>query len=84
MIDGDDCAALREQRFDCLDRCLLTLTADQRELVVGYYRDEKRQRIDSRRELAAQRGITMNALAIRACRIRSTLETCVDSCCRSR
>ena len=55
----------------------------ERELVVDYYRDARRQRIEGRRDLAARLGITMNALGIRACRIRSALETCVGACCRS-
>jgi hypothetical protein len=57
------------------------LRADQRELVVEYYRDAGRQKIERRREIAERLGITMNALGIRACRIRSTLEACVGSCC---
>ena len=80
----DEAASAHERRLDCLDRCLLTLKPDQRELVVDYYRDAQRQRIDRRRELAAKLGITMNALGIRACRIRGTLEACVDTCCKTR
>jgi DNA-directed RNA polymerase specialized sigma24 family protein len=73
-----------EQRLACLDRCLLTLKSEQRELVIEYYRDAKRQRIDRRRDLAAKLGISMNALGIRACRIRASLESCVNACARSR
>jgi DNA-directed RNA polymerase specialized sigma24 family protein len=73
-----------EHRMDCLDRCLETLKPEQRELVIEYYRDTRRQKIDRRRDLAARLGITMNALAIRACRIRSTLEACVEGCCKER
>src|SRR5580765_2288429 len=60
-----DAASVHERRLDCLDRCLETLKPDQRELVVDYYRDAQRQRIDRRRDLAARLGITMNALGIR-------------------
>jgi DNA-directed RNA polymerase specialized sigma24 family protein len=71
-----------ERRLECLDGCLAQLRPDQRELVVDYYRDAKRRKIERRRALAARLGISLNALAIRACRIRSTLETCVSACCR--
>lgn len=81
--DGDDPASVREQRLQCLDRCLDKLKPEQRELAVEYYRDAKRQRIERRRDLARRLGITTNALGIRACRIRSTLETCVDACCHN-
>jgi len=82
-VDGE-AASARDRRFECLDRCLDKLHPDQRELAVEYYKDAKRQRIDRRKNLAKRLGITMNALGIRACRIRSTLESCVDSCCQQR
>jgi DNA-directed RNA polymerase specialized sigma24 family protein len=77
-------AVLRDRCLQCLDRCLLKLRPEQRELVIEYYRDAKRERIDRRRELANRMGITMNALGIRLCRIRSSLEGCVGACCKRR
>jgi DNA-directed RNA polymerase specialized sigma24 family protein len=74
---------LREKRLTCLDRCLQELKPEQRDLAIEYYRDAKRQRIDRRRGIAARLGITMNALGIRASRIRSALETCMNACCKS-
>jgi DNA-directed RNA polymerase specialized sigma subunit, sigma24 homolog len=68
------------QSMDCLGRCLASLKAADRELIVEYYRDAKRQRIDHRRELARRLGITMNALGIRVCRLRASLEACVAAC----
>jgi DNA-directed RNA polymerase specialized sigma24 family protein len=82
-IEGEQ-ASIREQRLECLDRCLDKLKPEQRDLAVEYYRDAKRLRIDRRRSLASRLGITMNALGIRASRIRGSLESCVDDCCRSR
>src|SRR5262245_29813653 len=80
---GDsDSAVIREQRLECLDQCLEKLKPGQRDLAIEYYRDAKRMRIDRRRELANRLGITMNALGIRASRIRSSLEGCVADCCR--
>ena len=80
----DDGMALTERRLECLDRCLDELKPEQRELVVDYYRDTRRQKIERRREIAKRLGISMNALGIRACRIRSALETCVESCRKER
>jgi RNA polymerase sigma factor (sigma-70 family) len=70
----------REQRLECLDRCLEELRPVQRELVVEYYRDGQREKIERRRELAERLGISMNALAIRVFRLRDTLMTCVETC----
>lgn len=82
-LDMDDAVSRQEQRLECLDRCLQKLKPEQRELAVEYYRDARRQRIDRRREIAARLGISMNALGIRACRIRSALESCMDDCCKA-
>ena len=80
LVASDEAALVREQRLDCLDRCLDTLEPAKRDMVIEYYRDARRQRIDRRRGLAASLGISMNALGIRACRIRDGLMTCVESC----
>jgi DNA-directed RNA polymerase specialized sigma24 family protein len=66
--------------LDCLGRCLDRLKPQDRELIVEYYRDAKRERIDRRRDLARRLGITMNALGIRAWRLRASLEACVCGC----
>jgi DNA-directed RNA polymerase specialized sigma24 family protein len=68
-----------EKRLSCLERCLETLSHADRDLILGYYAREGRN-ADRRRELAASLGLTSNALAIRACRIRDTLERCVRAC----
>ena len=79
-----DESADREARLECLDRCLQELGPQQRALIVDYHRDEGRTGIERRRELAKQMGITMNALGIRACRIRATLEAQMAVCCGAR
>jgi DNA-directed RNA polymerase specialized sigma24 family protein len=75
---------VRERRLQCLERCLDKLKPDQRELIVEYYRDAARDRIQRRRALANKLGISMNALAVRACRIRDALEACVGGCGKER
>lgn len=82
--DADETEAKREQRLDCLDRCLDDLPPPQRSLIVDYYATEGRPRIERRRDLASRLGITMNALAIRAHRIREALLSCVEGCRRER
>lgn len=78
----DEAAARHERRMDCLDRCVEGLPPEQQSLIVDYYRDEKRAKIERRRAQAQRLGITMNALSVRACRIRDALEACVQDCCR--
>lgn len=69
-----------ELRRTCLDRCLQALTEENRNLIIGYYDDEKGRKIERRKRLAARLGIPINALRIRAHRIRMSLEACVREC----
>jgi len=70
----------REVRCSCLDRCLQALPKENRELIIEYYEAEKGGKIERRKRLAARRGIPLNALRIRAHRIRASLEACVREC----
>jgi hypothetical protein len=70
----------REPRYACLDHCLNELPADDRQLALLYHTDDGRAKIDRRRELAKQWGITLNALRIRLCRIHATLKDCISEC----
>ncbi|HMV50178.1 MAG TPA: CotH kinase family protein, partial [Blastocatellia bacterium] len=70
----------KEQDFACLEHCLRQLSAQQRKLVVEYYHESKRAKIDHRRQMADEMGINMNALRIRAHRIRAGLEECLKKC----
>jgi DNA-directed RNA polymerase specialized sigma24 family protein len=65
---------------DCLDRCLAALPEDARQLILDYYQDQRRQKIDRRVRLALQLGLSANALRSRAQRVRDRLERCVRAC----
>jgi DNA-directed RNA polymerase specialized sigma24 family protein len=69
-----------EARRTCLDRCLQVLPEENRDLIIGYYDDERGRKIERRKRLAARFGIPLNALRIRAHRIRVSLEACVREC----
>ena len=75
--EPDDALNTQGKLLDRLDRCLLSLSPDHRQLIVEYYRGELHAKIERRRQLAERLGLTMNALSIRACRIREKLEACV-------
>ena len=68
----------QEREAECLDECLQTLSANQRELILQYYQAEKRSKIDQRRQLAEKLGITPVALRLRVLRLRELLETCLE------
>jgi len=69
-----------DQRLDCLDRCLRQLSPENLRLILEYYQQDKHVRIKARRNLAERLDIPLNALRIRAHRIRLQLEGCVQAC----
>jgi DNA-directed RNA polymerase specialized sigma24 family protein len=70
----------KEARLSCLDDCLDKLSIESRNLILGYYSGEGRAKIDRRIKIAEALGIPLNALRIRAHRIRNTLEECLKEC----
>jgi DNA-directed RNA polymerase specialized sigma24 family protein len=62
-----------EEMYIRLDRCLEKLTTTDRSLILEYYGGEKQQKIVGRKQLADKLGIPLNALRIRAHRIRTHL-----------
>ena len=79
-LEPDRVKENREKLLECLERCLQNLEVDHRDLIIQYYHGDQRTKIENRRKLAARLGLTMNALTIRACRIRDKLEACVSKC----
>ena len=73
-----------EAHHQCLQHCLQTLPAAQRHLILRYYQDERRAKINQRVALAAELSIPLNALRNRAQRIRAKLEECVRGCLRKK
>jgi DNA-directed RNA polymerase specialized sigma24 family protein len=69
-----------EPRLECLDHCLAALSSDSRQLIMDYYQEERRAKIELRQQLAKKLSIPLNALRIRAHRIRASLEKCVTKC----
>ena len=70
----------KEQMLHCLDHCAGKLDYLSRRIISQYYAGKERVKIDNRRALAAELGISINALSIRAYRLRDKLETCVTEC----
>jgi DNA-directed RNA polymerase specialized sigma24 family protein len=70
----------KERMLNCLEQCTGKLEQSSRAIILRYYSGKERIKIENRRTLAQSLGITVNALSIRACRIRDKLEGCVREC----
>ena len=79
-FEADDEKQIKEKMLNCLEQCTSKLETSSRNLIIRYYKGKERVKIENRRALAEELGITINALSIRACRIRDKLEVCVKEC----
>ena len=66
-----------ELRHAWLEHCLKILKPESRDLILRFYYGEKREKIENRKKLAAELGITSRALSLRALHIRQKLFECV-------
>lgn len=72
----------REIQLACLDGCVKRLPAQQLVLITEYHQDQGGAKIARRNQLAKELNIPLNALRIRAYRIRGELENCISDCTR--
>lgn len=78
--DAVDDVEVKEKTHRCLDKCLEKLTANSRRMIERYYAADKQAKIDLRKQLAAECGVTLNTLRLRALRIREKLQACIEQC----
>lgn len=69
-----------EREHRCLERCLSHMPAPERELLLEYYRDEGGIKIEHHKEMARRRGVSLNALRIQLCRLRTRFKECMREC----
>lgn len=67
-------------RQECFNRCLRELPAESQQILLQYYQDEKRSKINNRLSLAERLGVPLNALRNRVQRLRDKLEHCINRC----
>jgi len=73
--DEDD-----QQLVECYKRCLLSLSDENRKLILKYYEEEKGAKIANRKKLADELGVNLAALRSRARHIRERIEECCNTC----
>ncbi|HEV8130588.1 MAG TPA: hypothetical protein VGQ81_05015 [Acidobacteriota bacterium] len=72
----------KERRLECLDHCLNRLPRESLDLIAKYHMAEEGLNKTNRMKLAEALNIPINALRIRASRVRVSIENCVDDCVR--
>lgn len=69
-----------ELRDQCLTRCMETISGKQAEFIIEYYKRDKKRKIELRKKLANELGVSTETLRVRAYRIRTILQKCVLEC----
>jgi DNA-directed RNA polymerase specialized sigma24 family protein len=70
----------KELRLNCLERCLQTLPAEKRQLLLLYFEKEKQAKVDHRKRLAERFGYSLNALRLQIHRLTLNLYDCIVAC----
>ena len=76
-VEEDDS---KERLHECFERCLKELKPGERKLIVRYHDGRGQARINRRKRMAVESGIDLNALRVRARRIRGRLRECIEEC----
>jgi DNA-directed RNA polymerase specialized sigma24 family protein len=79
-IEGEQRRNEQERRLECFEECLRKLPEETRAFIIEYYREEKGLKIGQRKQLATRLNTTLNALRLRASRLRRELGACINSC----
>jgi DNA-directed RNA polymerase specialized sigma24 family protein len=79
-LELDEDGGAKEQTYLCLEKCLDQLAPNSRRMIERYYAEDRQAKIDLRKRIAAEFGISLNILRLRALRIREKLQTCVEQC----
>jgi len=80
LVDHSESRDEEELKDRCLQRCLAELPEDKQTLFLEFNRQEKRAKIEHRKTMANEQGITINALRIKVHRIRQQLKQCMTKC----
>jgi DNA-directed RNA polymerase specialized sigma24 family protein len=70
----------KENTHLCLEKCLDKLTPNSRRMIERYYAADKQAKIDLRKRIATEFGISLGTLRLRALRIREKLQACIEQC----
>jgi DNA-directed RNA polymerase specialized sigma24 family protein len=70
----------KEKTYGCLEKCLNRLAPNSKQMIEQYYAQDKRAKVDLRKRIAVELGISISTLRLRALRIREKLQACIDQC----
>jgi DNA-directed RNA polymerase specialized sigma24 family protein len=76
----EEAANQEKARIGCLRHCLNQLSPENLALIKRYYAEGDLMNKEQRKQMAGELSISVNALRVRAFRIRAEVEECINSC----
>lgn len=65
---------------ECLEKCLGELSAENRELILEYFSENKQAKIDLHKQICEKMKLTQTALRMKIMRIKQKLKICLEEC----
>lgn len=65
---------------ECMDKCLNELSAENKNLLLEYFSEDKQKKIDYRKKLAEKLKLTQTALRMNIVRGKQKLKICLQEC----
>jgi DNA-directed RNA polymerase specialized sigma24 family protein len=73
-------AAEEDFPHECLDKCLATLPPDKRKVLLGYFSEDRSEKIEMRQRISTSLRKTQTALRMQIMRMKQKLTICVKQC----
>ncbi|MEW6125500.1 MAG: sigma-70 family RNA polymerase sigma factor [Acidobacteriota bacterium] len=81
--NDEEYRSYQEKHWECLEHCLNELSNEDRRLIIHYFQDNHRAKIDHRREIADSLNISLNHLRVKIHRLKTELQTCIFGCLKN-
>ena len=65
---------------ECLEKCLNELSAENRELILSYFSENKHAKIDLHKQLSEKMKLTQTALRMKIMLLKQKLKICLQEC----
>jgi len=76
----EEAAAGKERRLECLEKCAVNLSAQERALLIDYFSGRGRGRQEHRKRMAEQLHITLETLRLRVFNLKRRVRKCIEKC----
>ena len=80
FLSDENEADAHEKQLTCLEGCMMRLKEQDRVMLVEYYKFKGQLKLEHRRQMAEQLGITREALTLRIFHLKLRLKKCVGNC----